>query len=232
MAAVQFLSTPVDISEHSHPIGLTNLPFTRRGRRAAVEAEKSKNKRHSQVPPPDPSSSTNPVTTPTVPAPPPPPQQQQQPQPQPQPPMPGFPTGAPLTGLPHPFSHYPPPPGITHQYPPLPIVAAPQQGSSAQQDAWDRMSVLFNTIRGHARTFEYPAVSFAALESVLLRLYIESPVNVVGGLAPGIHPCPMPQQQSQAQPSHAQEPHSQAPANGSSATAEQGNEIESSIESG
>ncbi|KAL4069792.1 hypothetical protein V8B97DRAFT_2008322 [Scleroderma yunnanense] len=216
------------ISEHSHPIGLANLPFTRRGRRATVEAEKAKNKRHSQVPlssGSDPAPSTNPVATPAVPA----PQQQQQP------PMPSFPT-APLSNLPHSFSHYAPPPGIAHPYPPPPIVATAPQGPSAQQEAWDRMSVLFNTIRGHARTYEYPGASVAALESVLLRLYIESPVNVVGGgvgLAPGLHgPCPMPQQQSQAQQPHVQESHSQAPVNASSATADQGNEIESSMESG
>jgi len=221
------LNAPLDISEHSHPIGLANLPFTRRGRRAAVEADKAKNKRHSQVPPSsasDPSPSTNPVAIPAVPAPPPP----QAPQ---QPPMPGFPPGA-LPNPPHPFSHYVPPPGIT--YPAPPILATPPQGPSAQQDAWERMSVLFNTIRGHARTYEYPGASVAALESVLLRLYIESPVNVVGGgvgLAPGTHtPCQM--QQHQAQQPPGPEPHSQAPMSGSSTAAEQGNEIDSSMESG
>ena len=149
--------------------------------------------------------------------------------------MPGFPTGAPLPNSPHPFPHYAPPPGIA--YPAPPIVATPPQGPSAQQEAWERMNVLFNTIRGHARTYEYPGASVAALESVLLRLYIESPVNVVGGgvgLAPGIHaPCPMPQQQHQAQQPHVQEPRTQAPMSGSSAAAaEQGNEMESSMESG
>ena len=44
------------------------------------------------------------------------------------------------------------------------------------------MSVLFGSIRNHARNFEYPGPSVAALESVLIRLYLESPIG--GGMAP------------------------------------------------
>jgi hypothetical protein len=40
------------------------------------------------------------------------------------------------------------------------------------------MAVLFHSIRDHARGFEYPGPSVAALESVLIRLYLESPVGV------------------------------------------------------
>jgi hypothetical protein len=44
------------------------------------------------------------------------------------------------------------------------------------------MSVLFESIRTHGRAYEYPGPSVAALESVLIRLYLESPVG--GGAAP------------------------------------------------
>jgi len=51
------------------------------------------------------------------------------------------------------------------------------------------MSVLFESIRTHGRSYEYPGPSVAALESVLIRLYLESPVG--GGTAlPGM-PMPM-----------------------------------------
>lgn len=54
-----------------------------------------------------------------------------------------------------------------------------QQYPLAQaQDRWDNMSTLFHTVREHARSFEYPQVSVAALETVLIRLYLESPMGV------------------------------------------------------
>jgi hypothetical protein len=49
---------------------------------------------------------------------------------------------------------------------------------SIAHDRWERMAVLFHSIRDHARGFEYPGPSVAALESVLIRLYLESPVSV------------------------------------------------------
>jgi hypothetical protein len=49
---------------------------------------------------------------------------------------------------------------------------------SIAHDRWERMAVLFHSIRDHARGFEYPGPSVAALESVLIRLYLESPVAV------------------------------------------------------
>ena len=52
------------------------------------------------------------------------------------------------------------------------------------------MSVLFESIRTHGRVYEYPGPSVAALESVLIRLYLESPVG--GGAAPSGMPMPMP----------------------------------------
>ncbi|KAI6031559.1 hypothetical protein BKA83DRAFT_4202233 [Pisolithus microcarpus] len=184
------------VSEHSHPVGPANLPFTRRGRRAAVEAEKAK--------------------TAPAPAPVPPPQQ---------PPMPGFPAATPLPNLPHPFPHYAAPPGVTPSYPPLPVVTAGPQAHPVQQEQWDRMSVLFNAIREHARTYDYPVASAVALESVLIRLYLESPVGVLGGgvaITPGMHgPCPVPQQQTRAQQSQVQDSRSQTTINGTPSTGEQ-----------
>ncbi|KAI6047819.1 hypothetical protein EDC04DRAFT_3101377 [Pisolithus marmoratus] len=198
------------VSEHSHPIGLANLPFTRRGRRAAVEAEKAKNKRQSQTAPPA-GADTTPSTN-AAPAPVPPPQQ---------PPMPGFPAATPL----HPFPHYAAPPGVTPSYPPMPVVTSGPQAHTVQQEQWDRMSVLFNAIREHARTYDYPVASAVALESVLIRLYLESPVGIVGGgigLAAGMHgPCPVSQQQTRVQSSHVQDSLPQATMNGTPGTGEQ-----------
>jgi len=67
------------------------------------------------------------------------------------------------------------------------------------------MSTLFHSIREHARGFEYPNVSVAALETVLIRLYLESPVGL--GTQPSIaaimqngnlgQPQPPPQVQAQ-----------------------------------
>ncbi|KIJ21958.1 hypothetical protein PAXINDRAFT_6084 [Paxillus involutus ATCC 200175] len=207
------------IAEHSHPIGLPNLPFTRRGRRATVEAEKTRSKRntHSAAPVSEASTSANAATAPI-----------QTPQSQ----MSAFPPGAPLTHLPHPFPHYPGPPGVNAPYPQM--VPAPQQ------EQWDRMSVLFNSIREHARAFDYPGPSVVALESVLIRLYLESPMGMMGGpgigaLGPGMQGImPPPQQQGQA-PSqvHAQDSHSQTSMNGVPGTGDQASsEMDSGIESG
>ncbi|KAF9229056.1 hypothetical protein BS17DRAFT_770965 [Gyrodon lividus] len=204
------------IAEHSHPIGLANLPFTRRGRRATVEAEKSRSKRNPQsIAPPamEASTSVTPVQT-----------QQSQ--------TPPFPSGAPLTHLPHPFPHYAGPPSVSAPYPQ--IVPAPHQ------EQWDRMSVLFNSIREHGRAFDYPGPSVVALESVLIRLYLESPMGMIGRpgigtLGSGMHGIiPPPPQQGQV-PSqlHVQDSHSQTPMNGSSGTGDQANsEMDSGIESG
>jgi hypothetical protein len=45
-----------------------------------------------------------------------------------------------------------------------------------ERERWDRMDVLYQNIRNNARQFEYPAASVAALESVLVRMYFESPI--------------------------------------------------------
>jgi len=54
-----------------------------------------------------------------------------------------------------------------------------------ERERWDRMDVLYQSIRNNARQFEYPAASVAALESVLVRMYFESPI-------PAPHPQPGP----------------------------------------
>ena len=68
--------------------------------------------------------------------------------------------------------------------PPLPF-PAPSQTQEAfradhartESERWDRMDVLYQSIRNNMRQFEYPAASVAALESVLVRMYFESPLS-------------------------------------------------------
>jgi len=45
------------------------------------------------------------------------------------------------------------------------------------------MSVLFEHVRNAARTFEHAPPSVAALESVLIRMYLEGPLNGSGHMA-------------------------------------------------
>ncbi|KAF9643453.1 hypothetical protein BDM02DRAFT_3104406 [Thelephora ganbajun] len=195
-------------AQHSHEIGLANLPFTRRGRRAQVEQEKARSARrrsdveqsrastsaptavtpgtvqqleepglHSITPeiqdPPseqtidpalfahNPTTQFTPMTTqpvhqlPSNPAPPPPQPQQVMPPPPPQPAM--------LTQIAQ----------IHH----------PQSLVQDEQARWDRMSVLFEHVRNAARTFEHAPPSVAALETVLVRMYLESPLTGSGPIA-------------------------------------------------
>ncbi|KAF8807792.1 hypothetical protein BYT27DRAFT_7189885 [Phlegmacium glaucopus] len=183
------------ISQHSHEIGLANLPYTRRGRKAAVQHEKDRGRKsvvasdaeHQPMasnnngslsigaPPPadHPVSSFSsavsmlaPLPTQTF------PQSQTAPQPY---------------GYPHPGPHYPP----VH-----PTHALPHE-------RWDNMATLFQTIREHARVFEYPAASVAVLEAIVIRLYLESPIGVTQNMVPmtqnGIRNQPPP-------PTHMQTP--------------------------
>ncbi|KAI0094195.1 hypothetical protein BDY19DRAFT_911670 [Irpex rosettiformis] len=188
------------VSEHSHEIGPANLPYTKRGRRAQVLSEHIQHNGHSSdgrestedpedSPPipsqnnpiPGPSNSASPIlqhpqaepalnhlTPPQsfdniialYPSPPlasPTPQQQQHSLPLPQPQMQHH------AQLPPPV---PPPP-------PSPITQM-----ALNQERWDRMSAIFESVRGHARTFDYPSPSVATLETILIRLYLESPVNL------------------------------------------------------
>jgi hypothetical protein len=72
-------------------------------------------------------------------------------------------------------------PERTSLIPPAPppfaqIHLAPNVFSNGLQERWDRMAILFDSVRNHARTFSYPQPSVAALEGVLIRLYMESPL--------------------------------------------------------
>ncbi|KAJ7246300.1 hypothetical protein B0H12DRAFT_1126604 [Mycena haematopus] len=149
------------ISQHSHEIGIANFPFTRRGRKSAVEQNKQKSRKQAKVThPSSASSSQNAAATP---------QNKEQftnaismlaPLPPPYPPVnPGQPPGSYFT---------------------QPATAAPPaviDPASLSHDRWENMATLFESVRSHARTFEYPSASVAALETVLIRLYLESPLS-------------------------------------------------------
>ena len=109
---------------------------------------------------------------------------------------------------------------------------------SAQNEQWERMSVLFSSIREHARAYDYPTPSVVALESVLIRLYLESPMGMMGGpglsaLGAGMHGIISPPQQQQAQTSQPHDSHSQTTMGVASGSGDHTNsEMDSSIESG
>lgn len=163
------LTHSLDISQHSHEIGPANLPFTRRGRKAAVQQEKEKSRKQPKVSHgSSPSSasqnaaastSTNTNQTPEQ-----------------------FSTAismlAPLPGQTM-YPQQPTVPQYTYTQP-----AAPPAAVSLSHDRWENMATLFEAVRGHARTFEYPTASVAALETVLIRLYLESPVVTMGSQQP------------------------------------------------
>lgn len=181
-----------------------------------MEAEKAKSKRNPQsaVSLSTEASTSGTATAPTAPA--------------PQPHVTAFPSSAPLTHLPHPFPHYPGQPGVNAPYPQM--VPAP----SAQNEQWERMSVLFNSIRDNARAYDYPTPSVVALESVLIRLYLESPMGMMGGpLGTGMHGIIPPPQQQQGQTSQPHDSHAQPTMGVASGSGDHANsEMDSSIESG
>ncbi|KAF9056586.1 hypothetical protein BJ165DRAFT_540793 [Panaeolus papilionaceus] len=152
------------ISQHSHPIGLANLPYTRRGRKVAVQQEKERTRSKGASVDPSTAPSTNGSAN-VIPS-----------QLPPQQPQSSFGAAvsmiAPLPGQ-QPFQ--PPPP---QQYPFTPTAPPPALTNMVAQDRWDNMGTLFQAIRDHARGFEYPSPSVAALEAVLIRLYLESPMTV------------------------------------------------------
>ncbi|KAF8488537.1 hypothetical protein JB92DRAFT_2565619, partial [Gautieria morchelliformis] len=161
--------------KHSHEIGEANLLFTRRGRKAAQEKGKlfrttallngsaapgtsslhNGNGTHHQ----------NAIAGPSS--------------------VPHDPNISPALQHPHHphpgLSHHPhgsmPNPAVSLLAPLPPAASAAQQSVDASQERWDRMGVLFASIRQHARGFDYPGPSIAALESVLIRLYLESPLG-------------------------------------------------------
>jgi hypothetical protein len=64
------------------------------------------------------------------------------------------------------------------QIAPLPQLFEPPGVSvNDSRERWERMGVLFESVRNHARTYNYPQPSVAALEGVLIRLYLESPLS-------------------------------------------------------
>ncbi|KAI0347691.1 hypothetical protein BDW22DRAFT_1479629 [Trametopsis cervina] len=168
------------MSEHSHEIGLANLPYTKRGRRAQVlpdsmhqngqssDGRESTEDPESPSPIPAQSLSTAGPSSPIM--------QHQQAAPS-------------LSHLTPPqtfqtvmalYSNPPQQAQLQHQpqQHPSPASHPPSTTHIALQERWDRMAVLFQGVRDHARTFEYPSPSVAALESILIRLYLESPVNI------------------------------------------------------
>jgi hypothetical protein len=142
------------MSHHSHEIGLANLPFTRRGRKAAVQQEKDRSKRAFRQSEMQDSSISNANDS-------------------------GGPSNATFSST---LSMIAPLPGTLPQQQPFAQSYAPPlhaQHDLTGQDRWDRMATLWHAIRDHARTFEYPGASVAALESVLIRMFLESPIPMV-----------------------------------------------------
>ena len=157
-------SNYLDIQQHSHPVGAENLPFTRRGRKAATLAEKDRG-RNKTVPPDQAqisAASTSNISS-------------QQP-PAPAPTQPG------ANAFSSALSMLAPLPGQTFapapQAQPFNYPAGVEYGmQTPNQERWDNMGTLFQTVRDHARSYSYPAASVAALETVLIRLYLESPIG-------------------------------------------------------
>lgn len=187
-----------DNDKHSHEIGEANLLFTRRGRKAAQDKGKLKELRSESIASnTDATSSPNPTSTTTT--------TTLTPQTQNSRPSTVISTSSVQSHDPHGTTLSPPalqqqrPP---HPHPNLPLhhhnipsaisLVAPlpstsailPQPSDASQERWDRMAILFASIRQHARGFEYPSPSVAALESVLIRLYLESPIG--SSIGPGL----------------------------------------------
>lgn len=185
--AHRFACTILDISQHSHEIGHANLPFTRRGRKAAAQRDKKKGPEEDSSTPAPTSSNANAVAGPSSTA-------------QAQPYSSAI---AMLAPLPSQTTYQPPPQpygypsSVAQPYP------SPPPHAALSHDRWENMATLFHSVREHARGFEYPAVSVAALETILIRLYLESPVGVgpqptmtsimQNGMA---HPAPTPPQPS------------------------------------
>jgi hypothetical protein len=192
-ASFPFELTPAlaDMSQHSHEIGHVNLPFTRRGRRAQAAAKSAVGEYDIAVPqasPPQPGVPNAAAGQPAVSM-----RAHLEPSPAFSTPYPHFPSmSMPLPqglGTIVPLTSSASGPGSdTGSAPasaPLPFsLSAPSatQGISGndrermERERWDRMDVLFQSIRNNARQFEYPAASVAALESVLVRMYFESPI--------------------------------------------------------
>ncbi|KAI0784987.1 hypothetical protein C8Q75DRAFT_340155 [Abortiporus biennis] len=173
------------ISEHSHEIGLANLPFTKRGRRAQAEQSQSRPKTRMRKEdseetaelPDSPPPTHQPIAGPSIVAAP----------PTVSPQMVTSAPSAPPESASAPVQRQTTFQESIQMLPPIPQPAPLPSQLELSQQRWDRMAVLFQSIREHARTFEYPAPSVTTLESVLIRLYLESPL---GGMP--VAPQPMP----------------------------------------
>ncbi|KAF8140457.1 hypothetical protein EV363DRAFT_1426864 [Boletus edulis] len=207
------------VAEHSHPIGLANLPFTRRGRRAAVEAEKAKSKRTAQaVVPASTEASTS--SSAAVAA--------QTPQPH----ADSVPLECASGALATPVSALS---WSAWRQRPVSSDGAYDLGPERAVGTYDG---AFNSVREHARAYDYPAPSVVALETVLVRLYLESPMGMMGGpglgaLGTSMHGIIPPPQQQQAQTSQPHDAHSQPTVGVASGSGDlASSEMDSSIESG
>ncbi|KAF8203005.1 hypothetical protein BJ912DRAFT_1018830 [Pholiota molesta] len=140
------------IAQHSHEIGPANLPFTRRGRKAAIQNEKERG-RNKSTSASDQDQQLASASSPTS-------------------------MGASQQGIPSSFSSAqeahisssePTPYGFAnaiHSFPPNPPPAPPpsQNQPTLPHERWDNMATLSKLV--------------AALETVLIRLYLESPMGV------------------------------------------------------
>jgi len=161
------------LAEHSHEIGPANYPFTKKGRKAQAE-QRGKSRARTRQPADDDSddsdrpSTSHPLDTQPI----------------------AGPSNAPdahsTPTLPTSIPQHPSFQAAISMIAPLPQAVQPPMQLELSQERWDRMGVLFQSIRENARTFEYPSPSVVALESVLIRLYLESPM--AGSLGPPMPP--------------------------------------------
>jgi hypothetical protein len=107
----------------------------------------------------------------------------------------GTPMPAPMSGpAPGPSASAPAPPlSFPASTPAQPVVGTDR--TRLERERWDRMDVLYQNIRNNARQFEYPVASVAALESVLVRMYFESPLPQPAYAAANLPLAQVPQQQ-------------------------------------
>jgi len=188
------------ISQHSHEVGLANLPYTRRGRKAAVQQEKDRGRKSVVTSDAEHQAMSSSLSVGA--------------QPQSSHSVSTFNSAVSmLAPLPQPFTQ----PQTTQQpynYQAGPQYAPVHTATALPHERWDNMATLFQTIREHARIFEYPPASVAALETIVIRLYLESPMGVTQNMAPmnqnGIRGAPPLQNHI-----HTQTPNHQSNMNGS-----------------
>ncbi|KAK7064036.1 hypothetical protein R3P38DRAFT_2821998 [Favolaschia claudopus] len=142
-----------------------NFPFTRRGRKAAAEQEKQKPRKQAKTTHPSTAGGSNQTAGPSssnAPA----PQSKE------------HYSNAISMLAPLPATYQP----VDNDHPPVPYFTQPAvAAASLSHGRWENMATLFESVRGQARTFDYPSASVAALEAVLVRLYLESPPSLPHG---------------------------------------------------